>query len=86
MEKFNYMVNDINFMLKKSSSYLCIYEGMGNYTIVRRKNYKSKLDFLYVSNDDYIYNDMKKEQIDKFIKDYEEVNTMKEYNIILYNQ
>jgi hypothetical protein len=86
MDKFNHMIDDINFMLKRYPSYLCVYEGMGNYTIFRRKSNKSKLEMLQVDNDDYIYNNMTKEQVDNFIKDYQEVNTMKEFNVILYNQ
>ena len=86
LNKMNYMIDDIKFMLKISSSYICVYEGMGNYMIIRRKNQNSKLEGLYVLNDDIIYNLNALQQVKDFTNGYEEVDTMKHYNISLYHE
>ena len=86
LKKMNYMIDDIKFMLKSAPSYVCVYEGMGNYMIIRRKNQNSKLEGLYVLNDDIIYNTNALQQVKDFTNGYQEIDTMKEYNISLFHE
>jgi len=78
LRKQQYELDTIKQLLLKTPSYIIVAEGMGCYSIVRRKSPEYFLEALFVDTDDNDYN----YKTSKFTEEYTMVNT----NPVIYHE
>jgi hypothetical protein len=69
LRKQAYDIDNYKLLFKSCPSYICVYEGMGCYSIIRRLNPNSKFEGLFVHSDDH-YSQDKVQKNEQFINGY----------------